>query len=217
VGHETDTTLIDFVSDRRAPTPTAAAELVTPVIAELAAALADYQRRLIQCGAVAVEHRRARLAAAARGLPRPADILGFAGQRLDNAASRLGAALQRNVDRHRHDLAVTASALRPSALAAAAAVRAERVAAIHARLRPCLERHLRRLAERLESADKLRLSFAPYGPLERGFALVRHAGGGLARRAGELSGGEAIDLQFADGHVGARTDGAPPFRLEPPP
>src|ERR1700722_13598238 len=56
VGHESGTTLIDLVSDRRSPTPTAAAEIATPVLAELAASLADYERRLYACGARAIEH-----------------------------------------------------------------------------------------------------------------------------------------------------------------
>src|ERR1700676_2996149 len=100
VGHETDTTLIDFVSDRRAPTPTAAAEIATPVFAELAASLADHERRLLAYGARAIKHRRTRLSAAARGLPRPQDLLGLATQRLDIAAGRPSAALPRKVAGH---------------------------------------------------------------------------------------------------------------------
>jgi exodeoxyribonuclease VII large subunit len=87
VGHETDTTLIDFVSDRRAPTPTAAAEMATPVLAELRALISDYDRRLNRCGSRTIEERRTRLVSAARGLPRPADLLALAQQRFDIAGS----------------------------------------------------------------------------------------------------------------------------------
>jgi exodeoxyribonuclease VII large subunit len=137
VGHETDTTLIDFVSDRRAPTPTAAAEMATPVLAELRALVSDYDRRLSNCGGRAVEERRTRLISAARGLPRPADLLALAQQRLDLAvrglprlddltapaerrfkevAARLDAALQRNTDIHARDLLKVTARLSPDTL-----------------------------------------------------------------------------------------------------
>ncbi|RYF88973.1 MAG: exodeoxyribonuclease VII large subunit, partial [Caulobacteraceae bacterium] len=116
VGHETDTTLIDFVSDRRAPTPTAAAEMATPVLAELRAALSGIDQRLNRCGGRMIEERRTRLAASARGLPRPADLTAAASQRLDFAASHLTGGLRRNLDLHANHLARIASPLRPGLL-----------------------------------------------------------------------------------------------------
>src|SRR6185312_9798596 len=127
VGHETDTTLIDFVSDRRAPTPTAAAEMATPVLAELKAAVADYQRRLVACTERTLELRRNRLSAAARGLPRPADILALASQRYDLAAGRLGAALHRNAAVHERELVRTVSRFNPALLERPRALKAQRV------------------------------------------------------------------------------------------
>lgn len=206
VGHETDTTLIDFVSSMRAPTPTAAAELATPVLAELRAAIADYDRRLSRCGGRALEDRRQRLAGAARGLPRPADLLALASQRFDHAAGRLGAGLQRNVAAHAHDLARVASPLKPGLLRRPNALKADKLAELWSRLQPCAERRLTREKERLVSLDKLRLSFNPDGPLKRGFARVHRADGSLARSAPALASGEAVRLVFHDGERGAVVD-----------
>ncbi|MBN9465419.1 exodeoxyribonuclease VII large subunit [Brevundimonas sp.] len=117
VGHETDTTLIDFVSDRRAPTPTGAAEIATPVLSDLRYAVADLDRRLVLAGGRLIEDRRTRLRAVARGLPaRPEDLLALAQQRLDHAASRLGSGLQRNIALHERHLAVAAGQLSPGLL-----------------------------------------------------------------------------------------------------
>ena len=213
VGHETDTTLIDFVSDRRAPTPTAAAEIATPVLAELKALTADYQRRLVRCSARVLDERRTRLTSAGRGLPRPADLLALASQRFDHASSRLGAGLERNVAVHKVELVRVAGRLSPHLLDRPRRLRAERLAEVSARMRPAIQRLAVRAAERLENLDKLRVSFNPDGPLKRGFARVHHADGGLARTAGALSAGEAVRLVFADGDRQAVVDGAPP----PPP
>jgi exodeoxyribonuclease VII large subunit len=215
VGHETDTTLIDFVSDRRAPTPTAAAEMATPVLIELKALIADFEKRLNRCGAAALDHRRQRLADLARGLPRKDDLLSLPTQRFDLAASRLGAGLQRNVAAHGQDLARIASPLKPGLLVRQRDLKAERTADLWRRLQPCAQRKLETLGERLAGLEKLRLSYSPDGPLKRGFARVHHADGALATSAGALSSGEAIKIVFGDGDRAAVVDGAKPSGVTP--
>ena len=93
VGHETDTTLIDFVSDRRAPTPTAAAELAVPAQADLVADLEHKAARLVGGLNRLAQERRLRLSRAERGLPDLPGLLGTARQRLDDRAERLVLAL----------------------------------------------------------------------------------------------------------------------------
>jgi len=209
VGHETDTTLIDFVSDRRAPTPTAAAEIATPVLAELRAAVSGQEGRLLRAMGRLEERWRDRLAAAARGLPRPADFLALASQRFDLSAGRLDAALEKNASVHERDLVRVAARLSPGLLARPQRLKAERLAEIYARARPAMERRLQRAEERLASLEKLRLSLNPDGPLARGFARIHHADGTLARRGGDLKSGEAVKLVFADETRGAVIDGQP--------
>ncbi|MEO1492812.1 MAG: exodeoxyribonuclease VII large subunit [Pseudomonadota bacterium] len=89
VGHETDTTLIDHVADRRAPTPTAAAEIAVPVRADLVAAVADLQARRLRAMTLKLDRYGQRLSDLARALPRADQMLAERRQRLDLAAARL--------------------------------------------------------------------------------------------------------------------------------
>ncbi len=198
VGHETDTTLIDFVSDRRAPTPTAAAEMATPVLSELKALTADYDRRLATAGGRLIEDRRGRLTGAARGLPRPADLLAMAGQRLDYAASHLTMGLRRNVDLQAGRLTRIAAPLRPAMLQRRTEQLGERLNAVNLRFNGTIGRRFETEATRLEAIGKLLQTLNPRRPPRPGFVLVTRADGSLTPNGAALGAGETVNLMFED-------------------
>ena len=136
VGHETDTTLIDFVSDRRAPTPTAAAEIATPILAELKAFVADLSARMHRCGGRAVEDRRGRVAAAGRSLTRVSDLVELAAQRFGIVSGRLAAGLAKNAAAHEREFVRVSTRLAPLLLVRPQAVQRMRLDGVAARLRP---------------------------------------------------------------------------------
>lgn len=205
VGHETDTTLIDFVSDRRAPTPTGAAEMATPVLADLQYAVADLSGRLARAGGRLVEDRRTRLRAAARGLPaRPEDLLALPQQRLDMAGGKLVSGLRLNVVKHRQTLVGTAGRLNRGLLDRAIERRGDRLDAQTHRLGRWPQQ-IDRQAERLAALARALSSLDPARP-KPGFARVEGDDGRWITQAAELSPAQAVSLIFPDGARGARID-----------
>ncbi|WP_127900985.1 exodeoxyribonuclease VII large subunit [Solirhodobacter olei] len=239
VGHETDTTLIDYAADLRAPTPTAAAELAVPVRAELAATLDQLGARRSHALVQALGRRGQRLSDLSRALPRPEALTAGANQKLDLLAERLPNALAQAAARKRALYAEHAAHIRPRLLSELVTRLSERLAARADRLRPeallresarrrerldWLSQRLSRAASaqtegwraRLDGLDRMRQTLGYTETLKRGFAVVRGEGGVLTTKAAAET-AQALEIEFQDGRLslGARpprksTPGKPP-------
>ncbi len=201
VGHETDFTIADFVADLRAPTPSAAAELVIESKHRLAEHLAHLQQRLARAARYRLLMARSQLTELAQhgAFARIQDVLTRRSQRLDDVVFRLATAFQgslreagRRLDlaaarvRHfdfRRSLAVTRAQLDAGTNALLGAVRVK-VAGDRARLE--------QLAAKLDALSPMKI-------LDRGYALVFDGGGALIKDAAQLSAGQEISARVARG------------------
>lgn len=213
VGHETDTTLIDFASDRRAPTPTAAAELAVPDRIALAADLAQSGARLAGALTRIAQAVRLRLDRAAAALPDLPALLGTARQRFDDRSERLALALPNLVAGKRAQAqAVTARLVHPREIIAA---RGHALALLGHRLVAPPATMLREARLRLESLAARLESLSYNAILARGFVIVTGPSGEAItsrRKAARLS---RLNLRFADGTLGVRTETGRPEPEQP--
>lgn len=211
VGHETDTTLIDYASDRRAPTPTGAAEMALPVRTELMAQVETLGGRLTRRLLGTLERRKLELRSASGRLPKPDALMAKARQRLDLASQRFGGSLSRMVARKRARFDQAGGGLRPAALRREIVARRGEVERLATRLPPAMERRLRRMREALTGQARVLQSVSYERVLARGFALVTRSDGALVRSATSVADGDALRLRFADGErdVTAGAGGAP--------
>ncbi len=209
VGHETDVTLIDFVADRRAPTPTAAAEMAVPVRADLFIAVADFARRTMLCWRRAQERRRNDLRGVARALPSATEVLAIPRQRLDAAAAALPRALTANTQWHHRRYTRLAGELTLGVLRGQIAHARQRTSACGARLVHCTRVALRQHRGRADHAAQLLAALSYRSVLARGFVLVRDEAGHALRNAASVTPGARLDLEFGDGHVAATAGGEP--------
>jgi exodeoxyribonuclease VII large subunit len=216
VGHETDTTLIDYASDLRAPTPTAAAELAVPVRSELLYTLSDYNRRLDAARSRHFRLAAERLKALARALPTPADLLGLKMQRFDSINERLPRAALANLQVKRGRLEGLARALRPTALTRETARGNDALARAGLRLGVAFSRHIARIESDFAGQARLLESFSYHKTLERGYAVVRLGAGGLVTGVAQALPGLEVDVEFRDGHVGMQVAGKLPPKSPKP-
>lgn len=158
VGHETDTTLIDFVSDQRAPTPTAAAEMAVPVRHELLAWVEQAGARMASSLSSGLLRRDQRLRDLARALPRADALVEGPRQRLDVLGDRLGPALIAGVQKRRVRLSDVSGSLRPTVLTRQLRSEDKRLSEMSTRLAPALGRVIAARRERLEARS---VRFAP--------------------------------------------------------
>ena len=207
VGHETDTTLIDYASDRRAPTPTGAAEIAVPVRADLIADIDAWGGRLRQSLVRLITTRRTELKAAAAALPRPASLIDTKRQRFDNAGERLDPALRNLVAVKRGALREQAAGLRPAALKRDVAQRRDRLTDRGERLAAAYGRELKVKERALASLTARLRALSHEATLRRGFVLVRDDQGKLIREGAPLAAGAGVEIEFADTRRQAVIDG----------
>jgi exodeoxyribonuclease VII large subunit len=209
VGHETDTTLIDFVSDRRAPTPTAAAEMAVPLRSELLGQVADFERRTLRCFTKGMEDRRRHLSQLARVLPRADQLFAQPRQRFDRATEGLGRALRQNLQVHRRAFMEAAAQLQPRAIKSHIRLLGERTTGYGQRLNQTKNDRIAKRRDRVEALGRILEGFSYKGALNRGFALVRGEDGTIRRRAEQVTSGEGLSLTFADGEIATVAAGTP--------
>ncbi len=205
VGHETDTTLVDFAADWRAPTPTAAAERAVPVLADLRLVLGSQALRLERAAARGVAQRRERADALCRRLPQPVRLIEGPSQRLDDFSGRLPRALTAAANRWQGRLAQAGAALRPALVRGRRDLSARALATVGTNLDRAGRTITAGHAQRLDAASRLLGSLGPQQVLKRGYAIILAPGETLVARAEAARQEPRLTIRLFDGDVAVTT------------
>jgi exodeoxyribonuclease VII large subunit len=216
VGHETDFTIADFVADLRAPTPSAAAELITEAQHKIAEHLARLNHRVERAARFQILQARQRLARvpASRAESRMANLLHRAQQKLDELGFRMETALRHRLRRGQRDVTeLTAAVLRHDPRRQLAHARGH-FDACRTRLDRTIERMMEARRGRLTALAAQLNSLSPLAVLDRGYALVLDANGALVRSARQVAAGDSVVTRLSDGAFGSRVESVSPADSE---
>jgi exodeoxyribonuclease VII large subunit len=212
VGHETDTTLIDYVSDRRAPTPTAAAEIAVPVRSELLAYTEDLDRRVRRGLLRSIKDKRERLGGLARGLRDPQSMLQDKTQHLDHLDSRLRSNMMNLVGLRRQQFSNLSGQLRPELLKRGITQNLERLQNFEGRMGRSVTVIKTRAEDRLAASHRLLESLSYNRVLSRGYAIVKDANGKVISSTKSVKEGASAHIEFSDGARNAVFTDTPPAK-----
>ncbi len=203
VGHETDTTLIDYASDRRAPTPTAAAEMAVPVRLDLVAETQALGGRIAGAMARRLAQDKLHVEGLGRGLPDPSSLINAAQQRLDDRAERLALGLRQRLRHARQMLVALGARANVNLLKSEIARAATRVEELAPRLDTAVARQIAQNRNRADHlAGRLLTAYQSLRkPLLRGYAIVRDAKAKIVIDAAKVKPDSALSLEFHDGKV----------------
>jgi len=218
VGHETDFTIADFAADLRAPTPSAAAELITEAQFRIAEHLATQGHRLERAARFQLLQARQRLTRLpiSRAESRVSALLYRLGQRLDDVTLRLDSALNTQLRLGQNQIAELAAAVLHHDPRQKLAYAREHLADSRARLGRSLERLIESSASRLGALDARLHSLSPLAVLGRGYALVLSSEGALIRSTAQLSTGDRLTTRLAGGSFTGRVESIAPGGPEAP-
>jgi len=201
VGHETDTTLIDYVSDYRAPTPTAAAERAVPVREDLIYTVRDLDIRHEKATSRYLNNLKQQVEGLGRGIPKPAELLSLSMQRFDELSDRLPRALRIGVERQAMKLDAVNRSLRVETIKTDIKRAMEQVNSGVDRMKRAAIRGIAIKRSDFESPARLLESLSYQSVLERGFAVVRDEKGKALSDGKNIKSGAALGIEFRDGKV----------------
>ena len=205
VGHETDITIADFVADARAPTPTAAAEMVSPNRADLAARVDAWRARLSRALVRRLERRMQQVDYLARRLTHPGERILGQRQHLAHLHARLGRSSFHAL--RQAELHLSAAWHRLGAVGPDVAGLQARCAYHSWQLLGAMQQAQERRGQLLTRLAAHLSALSPQRVLERGYAIVAHSDGGIVRAGADLALGEEVSLTFARGAAQARITG----------
>jgi exodeoxyribonuclease VII large subunit len=205
VGHETDFTICDFVADLRAPTPSAAAEIVIESKHKLAEHLAHLHRRLERATRYNLLMARNRLTELAQhgAFSRIQDLLGRRAQRLDELVFRLAGGFRENLREYRGRLDIASARVRHFDFRRSLAVTRTKLHAGTGTLHRAMQSRLARDRARLEQLSAQMGALSPVRILDRGYALVFDSQGNLVKNATQLLPGDRISARVSRGSLSA--------------
>ena len=208
IGHETDFTIADFVADLRAPTPSAAAELITEAQHRIADRVATHSTRLERAVRFQLLHARQKMDQVPmdRAERRVLTMTHRLTQRLDDVGFRMEGTVMGVIRTRQQAVArLGADVLHHEPRQMLARMR-ERLAVATTRIERSVERTVRRGAARSEGLDARLRSLSPLAVLDRGYALVLNAGGSVVRSTGQLAAGDRLRTRLSDGEFESTVD-----------